>query len=569
MTESNVRASLKKVPRGKHLANLLKATEKTSSKQYLLVIRELLRDIGTPFAETILGQIERNEPITVDANPSNYTNASEFFSDVQALALIKKNPHYECGIPKAQNALEKFMGAEEQCARTNTFFRKSLQAPRTGDLWQILYSARRFVQAIIGDEPGYLKPDFGPGATTNLKGFETNIVSKLRTVPEVTPEFYSEAHRMILTTLPLYAISCGLVTRTRTTVEFNQRLPTTVGNVFTTVPKDWKTDRPICIEPGANMLFQKAYGNLIRRRLLRYGFDLDKRPDLHAEYARVGSIDDSLSTIDLASASDTISKEFVRFLLPQAWYDALDLVRCRRTVMPDGSVLKNEKFSSMGNGFTFELESLLFYSLLLAVRQLFGKKRDVVSCFGDDIIVSRHLAAKTIAILEFSGFTINLEKSFVSGPFKESCGHDYYRGVNVRPIYFKGIAGKKSIEQLFYILNRIRKMAARFYIDNFCDPRFRNTWKSVLNRVPVELRLYGPDSLGDTCILEATQKHVGYITLIPQKVLSDEADVLLAAACYGIDGSGVAPRGCKYNIKVVRRYWSFKTDSWVKWLDAT
>lgn len=551
------------------IKSLLKATKSVTSKQYLDNILELLAAIDTDFSKKLIDLINNKEPINLDVCPSNYSNPSEFFSDVQALALIKKNPHYECGIDKALVAKSKFLKAEEQCAATNDFFRKSLVAPRFGGKWQLLYAARHFVQKIIGDTPGNLFPDFGPGATTNLKGLETNIVSKLRTVPEVTSEFYAEAHRQILTTMPLYAVSCGLVKRERTSVSFHQRLPVTVGNVFTTVPKDWKTDRPICIEPGANMLFQKAYGSLIRAKLDRFGLVLDKRPDFHGFLAYVGSVNDSLSTIDLASASDTISNEFVRFLLPPAWYDALNTVRCKRTVMPDGSILRNEKFSSMGNGFTFELESLLFYSLLLAVRQLCGDKRDIVSCFGDDIIVSRHLAQEVVELLEFCGFTINTEKTFISGPFKESCGHDYFRGINVRPVYFKSIAGKKSPEQLFYILNRIRKMAARFYGDDFCDPRFRNTWKSVLKRVPSELRLYGPSSLGDTCILEHVDRQVGYLKLVPKKVKADDPDLLLASACYGVESSGVAPRNSWYNLKIVRRYWHFGADPWVKWLDAT
>jgi hypothetical protein len=89
-----------------------------------------------------------------------------------------------------------------------------------------------------------------------------------------------------------------------------------------------------------------------------------------------------------------------------------------------------EKFSSMGNGFTFELETLLFYAIAKAAG---GLQRDELSVYGDDIIIPTRCASDVLAALRFFGFTPNQRKTFVQGPFRESCGGDFFCGVDVTP----------------------------------------------------------------------------------------------------------------------------------------
>ena len=73
--------------------------------------------------------------------------------------------------------------------------------------------------------------------------------------------------------------------------------------------------------------------------------------------------------------------------------------------------------SPMGNGFTFELETLLFYALTMAVC---GKGNFVrVSVYGDDIICPTEHAQAVTSILVEAGFQLNLGKSFSSGPFQK------------------------------------------------------------------------------------------------------------------------------------------------------
>lgn len=538
-----------------------------TSKLYIKMLMEMCIALNTPISLSIYLQVKYSEKISTDIKPSNYLDASSYLRDAQALAFFKKNPHYDCGLNKAQIALDNFLIAEEQCAITNDFFREHHGKPKPGLLWQILFSARHFCMKILSPEIPSLKPSFGPGATISLKKEKTNLVSKMSTVPEVTPELYEYSLSLLEKTCPHYLIAVGLATRLEEGINIWGRPNVAIGNSFSTVPKDWRTDRPICIEPGINMLIQKAYGTAIRSKLKKFGLDLDKTPERHESLACEGSILDNLSTIDLSAASDTISYEFVRFILPDNWFDALKQARSARTVLPDNSVIWNEKFSSMGNGFTFELESLLFYCILLAVRKHVGSRSDVISTFGDDIICSKSLATTVVEVLTFAGFIINTEKSFIAGNFKESCGADFLGGKNVRPIYFKGLSNKLPIERLYYFLNRIRKMAFNLNFGIGCDSLFFDIWKSVLRRIPKNFRFFGPEDFGDAVILgNFSYRFKSLKKRYVRKYWSRDPHVQLACALYGVTPSGVVARSTKYRLTVSRNYQPCADKLWVDWV---
>jgi len=152
------------------------------------------------------------------------------------------------------------------------------------------------------------------------------------------------------------------------------------------------------------------------------------------------------ATLDLEMASDTLCIELVRELIPPDCFDLLNTLRSHKGLL-DGEEIHWNKFSSMGNGFTFELESMIFLSLSQACSDFHGVTREChqafgdgyahLSVYGDDIIVPAILAERLIRLFRFTGFRVNTEKSFVSGPFRESCGEDYYEGTAVRPFYLK------------------------------------------------------------------------------------------------------------------------------------
>ena len=99
-----------------------------------------------------------------------------------------------------------------------------------------------------------------------------------------------------------------------------------------------------------------------------------------------------------------------------------------------------EQFSSMGNGFTFPLETLLFYSLARAVLKYMhasAEEWDMLSVYGDDITLPSRCFSLLTEVFTECGFLVNSRKSFSDGPFRESCGADYLRSIDIRPFYVR------------------------------------------------------------------------------------------------------------------------------------
>jgi hypothetical protein len=221
------------------------------------------------------------------------------------------------------------------------------------------------------------------------------------------------------------------------------------GSELDTVPKNSKVDRVICIEPDMNMYLQKGVGLMIRRRLKRMGVNLNSQT-LNQHLAWIGSRTGSLATIDLRSASDTIALAIVRDLVPYEWFLVIERLRSAYTRI-DGSYEPLEKVSSMGNGFTFELESLIFWALTEATVDHLGCCDRRLAIYGDDIVVHGSVAPQLIEVLAYVGFTTNMEKTFVTGPFRESCGKHYFLGCDVTPVYIKEPVS--TPEALFRVCN--------------------------------------------------------------------------------------------------------------------
>jgi hypothetical protein len=259
---------------------------------------------------------------------------------------------------------------------------------------------------------------------------------------------------------------------TRETVLADQPCQEVRGSVLFTVPKKSEIDRAACKEPEINLFLQKGVGDHIRRRLSRHGIDLNDQT-VNQELARE-ALDLGLATIDLSSASDSISKQLVFDLLPFDWWSYLWDIRSPETFV-DGEWIELEMFSSMGNGFTFELESLLFWALTRSVCYFSGVKGRV-SVYGDDIIAPSLIVPRLVRFFHFIGFTINEEKSYWRGPFRESCGKHYHNSRDITPFYVRGPVRSKT--DLIRLLNRLMEWDGRHFWF-LTDPRvfeFHRRW---------------------------------------------------------------------------------------------
>lgn len=188
------------------------------------------------------------------------------------------------------------------------------------------------------------------------------------------------------------------------------------GSRFTTVPKNNEARRPINIEPFANILTQSQIGKTIRKNLLKYcEVDLNTLQEVHRK--KISNL--RYATIDLKNASDSVSLGLLRFLLPKRLCRLIEDRRSFCVLGPDDNYHVINKVSSMGNGFTFELMTAI---LTAVCRQL----DPTATVYGDDIIIEADKASDLIIALTDVGFVVNNDKSFISGPFRESCGGNYH-----------------------------------------------------------------------------------------------------------------------------------------------
>jgi hypothetical protein len=282
------------------------------------------------------------------------------------------------------------------------------------------------------------------------------------------------------------------------------------GNKVVTVPKDATANRVIAIEPGINLWFQKAVGSMIQQRLRRCGVDL-RDQGVNQNLAYIASKDAVNATIDFSSASDSISSEIIREIFTTCsfpehrvdtlskWFSVLDSCRSHYGLQGKTFVEWN-KFSSMGNGFTFQLESLLFYAIAICCVEVvqgssLNAREGTVSVYGDDVIIPRNCLELFSIMCDFYGFSINMKKSHFSSFFRESCGSHFIMGADVKPVYLKGHL--TDVLSVYRMANAIRRFAHRGLAKLGCEARFRVLFDRLVNLVPKPLRVRIPETLGD------------------------------------------------------------------------
>lgn len=373
----------------------------------------------------------------------------EYIALRQAEALFKKNPDWRAASAEArrEKAFEKFFLSEEKCKRTNKrLIHHRLHWSRQEIACEALNRASLIVQSILGTigpaESEYIfgQCKFGSGATFEHRGDSVNLFSKLTSHHTITEHAKTQLSLYLLHSPSLYRYVRDM------------EIKTVAGNRLTTVPKDRSVDRMIAIEPAWNVFLQLGCDALMKKKLRKSGVYL-RDQGRNYPLAREGSISGDYATIDLSSASDTVSVELVRWLFPNQWFELLDCLRSKAYVTDDGDVVTYEKFSSMGNATTFPIESTIFYAISKACHEICGLGSDDIRVYGDDIIVRREAALLVMEVLRFAGFEPNSSKSFALGPFRETCGRDYLSGLNVRPVYVRGTP--TTVEETYSLYNRL------------------------------------------------------------------------------------------------------------------
>jgi len=518
-------------------------------------VLRLFEDLATPVSlklKMLYDAGEWDQIASQRIDPSHYLCAESYWRDASAVSILKKLKELPTSFDRKAAAERVFLESELACARTNIRLLPYLSPGfPDSDVGVLSYVKRvqKIASGILGGCPDNVPGRFGPGATFGDRGRLTTVPDKMSSEPTLTA---GAAFYLFPWVGTLWAKAIGTSAKNLSFVQ---------GNRFTTVPKDGEKDRGIAVEPSINLFYQLGYGRVIRQRLRNRGINLTDGQDIHRRVACEASIEGHLCTMDLSNASDTISHNLVKLCLATSgrWLEVLTDLRSPKTLFKEKWRLL-EKFSSMGNGFTFELETLIFLCLILALDPT-GQKLvpgSNVFVYGDDIILPVEYSNALISALSFFGMTVNKRKTFLDGPFRESCGGDFFLGVDVRPYFLKDTPCEP--QQLFSLANGLRRCS---------DARFaftRRSWFAVLDGIPSQLRdCRGPQGLGDLVLLDderswrprwrsgiryfrcyrpAKYRKVSWNRFSPE--------VTLAGACYGVPygNGGIIPRNavCGYKI---------------------
>jgi len=492
-------------------------------------ILNFLSSLNHPYSLSIWLLYENKEfeqLVARTIKPSDFNDPLDFRDAYIATEFLSKSNFFKLDISKEQAAFTKFFEFENLCAQTNVRFRNLLLDPnyQGSNVWLLNATAQK-ISNILGtyDPDEFVElANWGPGVTTLLKGEHVSAVNKFHCENGITRDLY-------LLVEPWFHLAYPRWSEHLSSQFGDERFRSVSGNTIVTVPKNSKTDRVIAVEPGINLWFQKALGDMIRRRLRRFGVNLNSQ-ERNQQLAKAGSLqtgEHGLATVDFSSASDSISLEVVRELIPHEWFRLFDA--CRSKIgMHNNKVVRWQKFSSMGNGYTFELESLIFFAAAEAVKDYLGYHGADVSVFGDDVILPNGCYDVFSAFSEFLGFRVNKKKSFSSGSFRESCGSHWFDGVDCKPIFLK--EKLQNVQAIYKLANSVRYLSHRHRDYDGCDSRFRYCWSRLSRRVPEPLRLRVPFGLGD----------VGFVSNFDEATPALPRDGIEGYLVRGVVASGVS-----------------------------
>lgn len=496
-------------------SKLLRAANQfaTSSEHEFNAIGKFYESLNTPkslAAKILFSYGEHDQLLELETRkPETYSSAEEYHLDYLAVKFLSKYNGLKTTYDKKDRALQKFFKTEERCKQTNQRF-STYGKQESNPYAHLISQMRNKIANILGEfniEEFFEKSSWGPGVSTFIKGSNTSAARKFQEEIGITRSAYSLLGASLGAAYPHWFRSEHV---SDSLVQF------VGGNTVTTVPKNSKEDRVIAVEPGINLYFQKGVGSMLKSRLRRVGVDLRTQKVnqvLSAFAERLG-----LATVDFSSASDCFAWKVIEMLLPPRWFLVLDSIRSRDGLI-DGKYQKWEKFSSMGNGFTFELETLIFYVAALVACEQTDSPTNNVSVFGDDVIIPSSAFDLFHELAHELGFKINLDKTFTSGPFRESCGSHYFHGFDVKPIFHK--EKFKNAFSLYKLANSIRRLSHRRGFNRSCDRRFLGTWRHIYHGLPSALRSVRiPEGYGDgglisnwdeACPSRATDGHDGWV----------------------------------------------------------
>lgn len=443
-------------------------------------------------AYALLLKDDPESALNLSVNSRCYQEPKAFAQDYAVVELLRKS----LSVPghtarsREEKARSKFFAAEARNHQTND----RLCGPLPD--WFGTFSAH--VLSILGPLSSEVLNHiselgkFGPGVNVGVRGDGLVPSIKYDSLPTIT----QNAAPLLPGLMPAFVREF-----------WGSRSPSLVrGNSHFVVPKNFEIDRCAAKEPLWLSYGQLGIGLYMMMRLKRFGVDLhDQRLN---QYLAMFAMEWGLATLDLSSASDLMAYMLIVQALTyngcedgKRWLHLLSTFRSPEMRIKGDNGLewrRLEMFSSMGNGFTFPLETIIF----LAVIRTFVPRADwcLTTAYGDDLILPQRCAPSVVDALEFLGFRVNDKKSCLAGTFFESCGTDWFLGTNVRPFYLHQDPDSR-IPYALQAMNALRAWCIRVF--GYLPERFRSLWKWCRRQVPDSWNYPVPPSVGDVGV------HVG------------------------------------------------------------
>lgn len=286
------------------------------------------------------------------------------------------------------------------------------------------------------------------------------------------------------------------------------------------VPKTVTSMRSICREPAVMMYFQQALRYELEESIssgfLSSFIDIRNQSENQTACA-IGSVSGLLDTIDLSSASDSVSLDLVKHIFPRHLLIRMLATRSSRVIIRtenEERTIEVKKFAPMGSAVCFPTQCIIYTAVGIrsmlrwklghdwskAIRSLkdlkaffhnsvFQKpcydtrKLQPLRVYGDDILCDSNVTQDIIHSLHLLGFQVNEDKSFRdSMAVRESCGLYAWCGEDISPLRFKVSFFRAKIE--------MRAVASLVDFANLAgDYDYRHLQSCIINfllRCPIE-----------------------------------------------------------------------------------
>lgn len=448
---------------------------KQESKRDLAVLRSRVRSEGLSFLTKTLPKLGKALDKALsqgtqfaiqgfDKKPR--TNTPKFLGWLFEQVLSDKGDELSSASPRAYRDLRQILyflyklelpyTAEQEYELLEAFRTTDAGLPDHIADDDVLHHARNFITNVFGSfDPADILPKHGPGAVaTGEKNHEKHRFSRL----------YQDIERCY----PFTGYFVYNLDQVAVEPEYVANLEVLKAGTakVVLVPKDSRGPRIISCEPLEYQWIQGGLGGAIVRHLesnhWTKGHVNFTDQDVNGRLALSGSKGKPWVTLDMKEASDRVSVALVANLFRDVprLLECLMATRTPETRLPNGDIVHMKKFAPMGSNLCFPVEAVVFMALgvgcLLherlskrspvsrqhsipfyrsqmkrAVRQLF--------VYGDDIISTREDYPLLLQYFPKVGLMFNTDKCCTHGSFRESCGVDAFKGVNIAPLRLKRV----------------------------------------------------------------------------------------------------------------------------------